>query len=130
MIPSQKRVILRFRGLAVPQFAGNESFIAAHTGHTLERDGDDWVVYSDDPGVIAGPPDFVVSHDAGFPLVQDNFELIATTYHSSFLSPEGEEAPRDEFPKHLTLAKNLGLQGDLINAFELAFYTQATAERS
>src|SRR3990172_5747910 len=116
-----KTVRIRFVGLAA---LGNTSkeMIERRTGYTIHQDGNDWVVYDDDPQFKAPPKRILTILNKGLLLSSKSYEKVADEC-LKFLHPVMEKQHPGRPPKELKISNNWGLVSDLDWACNYYFWT-------
>jgi hypothetical protein len=82
---------IRFAGLAKTSEGTNKAKIEQLTGFTLQRDGDDWLVRENDPVLLRGPGNVLVTRDEPWELNPSRYKAIGDEYSQRFLNAYFEE---------------------------------------
>jgi hypothetical protein len=109
---------IRFVGLAKPSEGTNKAKLEELTGFTLHRDGSDWLVRGDDPVLLKGPADVLITKEEPWELEPTCYKQIAREYSQGFLNPYFEKtltAPKEKIP----------IYANCWYMFSMVFYGQA-----
>lgn len=105
-----KKIRIRFSGLAALG-TPNKQMIETMSGYSLFQDGNDWVVYDDDPRFNAPPTRYLDLHPDGIPLQANSYAQAADDC-IAYLNPTFEQKALSS-PKDLKISNNLGPLSDL-----------------
>lgn len=115
-----RSVRIRLTGLA--GLGGeNKATIERYTGYSLEKEGNDWVVYDDDPALRAPQKDVLSLHSDGLSLGSASAIAEIASECLGFLNP-AFEAVDQEKPSNISVSSNLGLISELEQARQFYFW--------
>lgn len=116
---STQNVALRFKDLRKPSGGTNKDVIEKVTGYSLHEDGDDWVVYDNDPKYLAGPDNVLITDEKFLRIKPKNYEQIAENYISGYLNNLFETRYAKKNIDRVPVPANLGFMTDIFkNKYE------------